>query len=266
LKKRISQITMLLIAVALILSSSLLRVSALEASDTNKSALAINSVSALKIDTFDNNGINNSITLSIDEIYAMPKTTIYSDLNCYGRLIASGIWGGVSLQVLLPQAGYTMQTANLQFYASDGYTTTLTFSNDTSQDVIVAYELDGTLLPEILRLVIPNANGEAWISRITSISINNPTYVSSPNPGAASIITNRPTPEPTIPSQPSSTPQPRAQPTTQPTASPPTNQPDQIQNASSSIPPKGYDYTIITGTFAAITAVVLGYLFYKRRK
>jgi DMSO/TMAO reductase YedYZ molybdopterin-dependent catalytic subunit len=257
---------MLLIAVALTLSSSLLRASALEASDTNKSASAINSTSALKIDTFDSNGINNSITLSIDEIYAMPKTTVYSDLNCYGRLIASGMWGGVSLQVLLAETGYTTQTANLQFYASDGYTTTLTFSNDTSQDVIVAYELEGSLLPEILRLVIPNANGEAWISRITSISINNPVYVSSPNPAAASIITNRPTLEQTVPSQPTPTPQPRAQPTTQPTTQPPSKQPDQIQNNSSSIPPKGYDSTVITGTFVAIVAVVLGYLFYKRRK
>ena len=266
MKKRIFQITILLIAVALVLSSSLLGVLALEASDTNESALAINSASALKIDTFDSNGINNSITLSIDEIYAMPKTTVYSDLNCYGRLIASGMWGGVSLQVLLAETGYTTQTANLQFYASDGYTTTLTFSNDTNQDVIVAYELEGSSLPEILRLVIPNANGEAWISRITSISINNPVYVSSPNPGAVSIITNRPTLEQAVPSQPSPTPQPRAQTTTQPTVSPPTNQPDQIQNASSSIPPKEYDYTVITGIFAAIAAVVLGYLFYKRRK
>ncbi len=189
LKKIVVQIILLLIAATLLSSSSLLRVSAIET--TNTPTANVNSASGLRIDTFDSNGINNSKSLSLDDIYAMPKTTVYSDLSCYGTLIESGDWGGVSLKDLLAAAGYTEPRANLRFYASDGYTTTLTVSDGTSQDIIVAYELDGSLLPENLRLVIPNANGESWISMITSIWINSPIYAIAPNPDAAQIIINQ---------------------------------------------------------------------------
>lgn len=69
----------------------------------------------------------------------MPKSTVTSDLSCYGRLIETGLWGGVSLRELLAEAGYSQPTANLQFYASDGYTTSLKLSDDLSPIVIVAY-------------------------------------------------------------------------------------------------------------------------------
>jgi hypothetical protein len=271
MKKRISQIIIVLTALALILSSSTFRISTFESSTPFASALVLNSVSALTIETFDSNGVNNSKTFSLDEIYAMPKTTVYADLSCYGRFIVSGLWGGVSLRVLLAEAAYTEPTANLLFYASDGYTTTLTVSDDTSQDVIVAYELESSSLPEILRLVIPNANGEAWISMITSISINSPVYVSSPNPDAATIIFNNPTQQQPITAQPSPTPQPTNQPTTEPTTPQPTNPPQTnqsspYQNTSSSSSPKEYNYPIIVGTIAALTMISLGYFFHKRKK
>src|SRR5665647_776032 len=87
LKKRATQTILLLTAVVLLSFSSVLRVSALETT----SAANVNSASTLRIDIFDSNGINNSVGLSMDNIYAMPKTTVYSDLSCYGRLIESGL-------------------------------------------------------------------------------------------------------------------------------------------------------------------------------
>jgi DMSO/TMAO reductase YedYZ molybdopterin-dependent catalytic subunit len=264
LKKSFSLILML-IAVAAILSSSLLRVSALDT--INNPAASVNSASTLRIDTFDINRINNSINLSLDDIYAMPKTTVYSDLSCYGKLIQSGLWGGVSLRVLLAEAGYIELTANLRFFASDGYTTTLSLSDDTPQDVIVAYELEGSLLPETLRLVIPNANGEAWISMITSISINNPTYPISPNPGAAQIIINQPRLQLPSTLQTSPTPEPKVQPTPQPTVPQTTNQPAQHQDSLSSRIQNGNVYPMIIGAIAAAASTIaIGCLFYKRRK
>ena len=197
----------------------------------------------------------------------MPKTTVYSDLNCYGKLITSGIWGGVSLQVLLAETGYTTQTANLQFYASDGYTTTLTLSDDTSQDVILAYELEGSTLPEVLRLVIPNANGEGWIAMIISISINSPTYPASPNPAAAQIIIDQSRLQQPSTIQTSPTPEPKVQPTPQPTIPQTTNQPAQRQDSLSSNIQKGNIYPIIIGTIAAASVTIgTGCLFYKLRK
>ena len=93
------------------------------------------------------------------------------------------------------------------------------FSDTTPKDVIIAYELDGSPLPEVLRLVVPNANGESWISMITSISINNPIYPISPNPAAASIVYEKPLLQKSPTLQPTPTPQPTDPPITQPTDS-----------------------------------------------
>jgi hypothetical protein len=267
LKKRITQMALLLLVVAILSSSSLLRVSALELPADN-SPVSVNSASTLRIDIFGSNGLSTSLGLSMDDIYAMPKNAVYSDLSCYGRLIESGFWGGVSLRVLLAEAGYTEQKANLQFYASDGYTTTLTLSEDISQDtIIVAYELEGSPLPEILRLVIPNANGAAWISKITSISINAPIYPISPNPDAAQVIISQPRMQQPNLTQTSPTPKPTVQPTPQPTVPQTTNQPAQHPDSLSSNVQNGNFYPMIIGAIAiAAATLVTGYLFYKHRK
>lgn len=267
MKKKISKIALILFAVAILSSGSFLRVSALEL-PTDNSAGSVNSASTLRIDIFGSNGLNNSVGFSMDDIYAMPKTSVYSDLSCYGRLIESGYWGGVSLRVLLAQAGYTEQKANLQFLASDGYSTSLTLSDDTSQDnVIVAYELEGSPLPEILRLAIPNANGEAWVSKITSISINAPTFVTSPNPGAAQIVFGQQRLQQQNTTQTSPTPKPTAQPTPQPTVPQTTNQPVQQQNSlSSSVQNSSILPTLFVALIAAIAIIPIGYLVYRRKK
>ncbi len=256
---------MLLISIAILSSSSLLSVSALDSS--GGTSQCGNSTWTLRIDIFDSNGVNNSVSLSLDDIYAMPKTTVTSDLSCYGRLIETGLWGGVSLRELLAEAGYTDQTANLQFYASDGYTTSLKLSGDIPQNVIVAYELEGSPLPEILRLVIPNANGAAWISKIKAISINDPTITpTSPNPDAAQIISNpRAMQQPTT-TPPSPTSQPNFTPTPQPTVPVTSNQTEQHQKTSSLSSSKGDNYPILIGAIMAIALGSTGYAIYRRRK
>jgi hypothetical protein len=266
LKKRVSQIFLLLISIAILSSSSLLSVSALDSS--GGTSQGGNSSWILRIDTFDTKGINSSVSLSIDDIYAIPKTNVISDLSCYGRLIETGLWGGVSLKDLLVEAGFTDQNANLHFYASDGYTTSLKLSDDIPQNVIVAYELEGSPLPEILRLVIPNANGAAWISKITSISINDPTLAPiSPNPDAAQIITNQGAPQQPTTTQSSPKSQPTVKPTPQPTIPAISNQPAQHQNSLSSSVQSPNIYPIMIGTIALVAAtVVISFLFVKRKK
>lgn len=252
-------------SIAILSSSSLLSVSALDSGGTSQGG---NSIGALQIVTFDSNGVNNSVSLSLSDIYAMPKTTVYSDLSCYGRLIETGLWGGVSLRELLAEAGYREQTANLQFYASDGYTFSLKLSDDISPSVIVAYELEGNPLPEILRLVIPDANGEAWISKITSISINDPSTIPvSPNPAAAQIITNHEALKQPTPTPPAPTSQPTVKPTPQPTVPAPSNAPAQHQDPISSSVHGPNLYPIIIGAIAVAAATVcLSCVFYKRKK
>ena len=162
LNKKIFQITLILITIGLIIPNSIGQAFAQDT--TNTSTLASGTWS-LQIEVSP----NNTVTFSLNDLYTMPKTTVYADLSCYGLLLKSGLWGGVSLKTLLAQAGFTGQSANLQLYATDGYNVPFGFSESTSDYVIVAYEVDGNPLDETLRLVVPEANGENWIALICKI-------------------------------------------------------------------------------------------------
>ena len=199
----------------------------------------------------------------------MPKTTVYADLSCYGKLLQSGNWGGASLWVLLEKAGFTGQTANIVFYASDGYTVPYSVSESSPNDVIIAYELDGAPLPETLRLVVPGANGEAWIAMITTMLVNSPLYAYSPNPQAASVTLNQQTLQQSSTPPPSPTPKIKDPSTTQPTAKP-TTPPSITQPIQQQPPPSSNTqiepYYLIPLGIIVLAAVAIGCLFYRFRK
>ena len=150
---------------------------------------------------------NNSVTLSVSDLMAMPKTIVDAELLCFGRSIKGGSWGGVQLGLLLEAAGLVENPASLRFYASDGYSIYVSNYFISQEDVIIAYELDGADLYETLRLVIPGVNGESWISMITVISVDTTTYVNQPNPQAAYValdpLQNIQKPPPSQPPKPS---------------------------------------------------------------
>jgi hypothetical protein len=112
-----------------------------------------------------------TITFNYNDLLAMPKTMVSADLSCYGNLIASGTWGGVKLADILNQAGIDPSATNIDFMAEDGYSVSIPINTAMRSDIIVAYDMDGAPLTEVLRLVVPEANGNIWIARITSISI-----------------------------------------------------------------------------------------------
>ena len=111
--------------------------------------------------------------MTYDALFAIPKTTVSANLLCYGLPITEGDWGGVKLSDLLTQASEDPAVTSVDFAASDGYKVSIPIETAMQQNVIIAYELNGVSLSEGLRLVIPDANGNLWISMITSISMNN---------------------------------------------------------------------------------------------
>jgi DMSO/TMAO reductase YedYZ molybdopterin-dependent catalytic subunit len=105
------------------------------------------------------------------ELVTMPRTTVNADLYCVGSLVDHGNWTGVRLRLVLQKAGSNQQVESVEFYASDGYSTKISYSVATRDDVIIAYEKDGVALPEVTRLVIPDVNGDEWVSSISQIKI-----------------------------------------------------------------------------------------------
>jgi DMSO/TMAO reductase YedYZ molybdopterin-dependent catalytic subunit len=271
LKKTLFQISLLAMAFGLILSSSLTGVFGLEVSSAVNATTNNDSATRLIVDGL----VNNTLTLSLDDLAAMPKSIVYAELYCYGLIVTSGNWGGVNLGLLLNMAGVDQQTASVEFHAQDGYSITLSITEAMREDVIIAYEKDGQPLTEKLRLVVPGANGDIWISMITDLVIhgtNGDLWISMitdlVDHGAKSDISisvpqpsQAPNQFPTPQSSP--TPQPENQSVTSPVIPPSNSQPVQQHSSSGSSLPMEYGYLILS---AIIVSAATGYLFYKRRK
>src|SRR3989304_4815247 len=98
MKKRLFRNLLHVLALGLMLSYSSVGVFA--ASSATDAGAGFDSEWRLKVD----GSVNNPLSLSINDLAAMPQTVVYAELYIYGNLVASGNWGGVRLQLLLEKA------------------------------------------------------------------------------------------------------------------------------------------------------------------
>ncbi|MCW4045901.1 MAG: molybdopterin-dependent oxidoreductase [Candidatus Bathyarchaeota archaeon] len=260
MKKQLFQLTLAAMVLGLILSCASTGDLAFEA--PNCLLVSANGYSGwkLQIDT-----LNDTVVLTLDDLTAMPKTIVNAELFCSGQLVDSGAWGGVKLAYLLQKVGYESTIIGIELFALDGYTTTISIYPSIPDNVIIAYEKDATPLPETLRLVIPGANGNSWISMITRISPKNAIDPRSPNPHAASIITDQlEIIEPLTTPAPPLTPEPSNQTLNQPIAEPPKDQHGHQQDVSN--PDFQHEYLYLTMSVLFIASAAAGCLFQKRKK
>jgi len=204
------------------------------------------------------NGTTTGITY--EELLALPETNVTANLACYGTPIAYGDWQGVRLSDILNQAGLDPSVASIDFLAQDGYTVSIPIDTAMRQDVIVAYDMNGVSLPETLRLVVPGANGNIWISMITAIGMSTTPLINSmTSPGQALFSQNQylnhiannailqPSPQ-----------KPQPTPSTYNAASEPTSMPT---NATQSSVQKTTGQEGSNSSFQAIYFVALGFAF-----
>jgi hypothetical protein len=121
-------------------------------------------------------GITNlkgeTTVIDYNQLTAMPSTTVEADLYCYGALVTSGQWTGVKISDLLNTINADLSASSIEFTAQDGYKIAIPMETAMRSDVIIAYALNSYPLMETLRLVIPDANGNMWISMITSMTLS----------------------------------------------------------------------------------------------
>ena len=214
-----------------------------------------------------NGAVSNSLSLSMDQLAALPTTTVQANIYCYGVFLTGGDWMGPKLSEILQMAEPGSQAESVEFSAADGYKVNIPIKTAMLEYVIVAYQINGQPLLEGLRLVLPEANGNMWISGINHITVTaspsnepQPNVPMQPNFNAhISIPETMPTPAPTF------TPQPTNQTVTPPAPAPTDSQPQQ-QNSSTQSTPSKYDYTL---AFAAVTIATVtlasGYVLRKRK-
>lgn len=116
--------------------------------------------------------VENPLNLSLSEIVALSPTTVYAELICVDwpdQVLMAGDWTGVQLRFLLETAGISPQAMKVGFFATDGFSTDLTIETAMRDDIILAYELNGEPLTEVVRLVVPGKWGYKWIHHVDVI-------------------------------------------------------------------------------------------------
>ncbi|MHA2247248.1 MAG: molybdopterin-dependent oxidoreductase [Candidatus Hodarchaeales archaeon] len=135
--------------------------------------------------------VTNPLSLSLDEIKAMPITSEIVRLTCiehtFGARDRTAVanWTGVKLSHLLDMAeinqdkaiDISMHTPDL---SAEGYSTSLNLTEAYWDDVILAYEMNEEPLPQEhgfpLRLVCPRMFGYKWIKWLVYINVTTIDY------------------------------------------------------------------------------------------
>ncbi len=123
--------------------------------------------------------VNNPGSYTYEEIQNLPSTSRAITLECISNgvgshLMGTAIWHGVTLGTLLAHRGGTLPAASyVAFYGVDGYTTSLPLSEVLAADPILAWRMNGAVLPQKhgypLRVIIPGRYGEEspkWLTRV----------------------------------------------------------------------------------------------------
>lgn len=119
--------------------------------------------------------VENPLSLSFDDIKALPAEERYVKLPCVEGWTEAGIWKGPKLSLLLERAGVKGGAETVVFTSPGGYTTSLTLDDIKATDPILAYDVNGSRLPDEqgypLRLVVPNRYGYKWIKWVVAIKV-----------------------------------------------------------------------------------------------
>jgi len=100
-------------------------------------------------------------------------------INCVEGWSVKILWEGVLLKDLLTEAGYDTNAQVVIFRAQDGYSTSLPLSYIVSNNIMIAYKMNGVILPPNrgfpFQLVAESKYGYKWIKWITQIEVSNDT-------------------------------------------------------------------------------------------
>lgn len=122
--------------------------------------------------------VENPFLLTYDEIIAMPSVEQFITLECIsnsvgGDLISNAKWKGVPLKLILERAKLKPGVIDISFQATDGYSESIPLEMAMSDDVLVAYQMNGEPLPFKhgfpVRLIAPGYFGLKSVKWLGSI-------------------------------------------------------------------------------------------------
>jgi len=117
----------------------------------------------------------NNLSFSYDNFTALDNRTVTATLKCVEGPFGRAEWQGVPLVDILDMANVTPGAKEVIFHAADGYTSSLTLEDAREEDVLLAYTMNGEVLPRDhgypLRLVAPDKLGYKWVKWIVRIEV-----------------------------------------------------------------------------------------------
>jgi len=119
--------------------------------------------------------VENPVTVSYEDILAMPVLERLVDLPCVEGWTETSMWKGARLSDLLETAAVQKEADRVVFSSPGGYTTSLTLQDIEETDPLLAYQANGETLPHEqgfpIRLVVPDRLGYKWIKWVTGIEV-----------------------------------------------------------------------------------------------
>ncbi|MGA3192769.1 MAG: molybdopterin-dependent oxidoreductase [Candidatus Bathyarchaeia archaeon] len=118
--------------------------------------------------------VEKPVKLTWDEVLKLPKVQSVSDFHCVeGWSVLNCKWEGVRFSKVIELVKPKETARFVTFECADGYTTSLSMTELSGEDVLLAYGLDDRPLEEgigfPLRLVVPNKYGyksALWVTKI----------------------------------------------------------------------------------------------------
>jgi DMSO/TMAO reductase YedYZ molybdopterin-dependent catalytic subunit len=119
--------------------------------------------------------------LAYDEVLSNQHYSKVVEINCVEGWSAKILWEGVLVKDLVDSAGPDSKANTVIFTAADGYTTSLPLDYIRDNNILLAYKMNGVVLPSEkgfpFQLVAEQKWGYKWIKWVTKIELSdNPDY------------------------------------------------------------------------------------------
>jgi len=126
--------------------------------------------------------VSRPLSLSYDQV--VNEYPVYEKevtLFCVEGWEVTILWEGIRVEDLLANTGVNPDANTIIFYAADGYSTSLPLDYIKDRDILLAYSMNGVILPAErgfpFQLVAEDRWGYKWIKWVTGIEVSDdPAY------------------------------------------------------------------------------------------
>ena len=121
--------------------------------------------------------VNKTLEYTYDEVVSgFQKYQKVVTLHCIEGWSVDILWEGFLMEDLLNEADFNPDAIAVIFYAYDGYSTALPFDYILENDILIAYKMNGLVLPPErgfpFQLVAESKFGYKWVKWITEIEVS----------------------------------------------------------------------------------------------